>query len=68
MKKSKKDEFPPSLINSFCNLQSTYLKYKLGISDQILEKFRNELTEEERIRIRLKCSLEHIPIYDEDCD
>jgi hypothetical protein len=68
MKKTKKNEFTPSLINSFCNLQSKYLEYKIGIPHQILEKFKNELTEKERNRIRLKYSLEHMSIYDEDCD
>jgi hypothetical protein len=65
MKKSKKNEFPPGLINNFCNFTSKYLEYKIGICDKILEKFKNGLTEE-RNRIRLKYSLEHIPIYDED--
>jgi hypothetical protein len=66
MKKSKKNEFPPSLINNFCNLQSTYLKCKLGISDKILENYKKGLTEEEKTRIKIKWSLTSIPIYDED--
>jgi len=52
-KKSKKNEFLPSLINCFCNFQSKYLEYKIGISHQILEKFKNRLTEKDRIELDL---------------